>query len=159
MVQAGGGGRTLPLRLCLAQMENPDLPDKPSAEPARIMAIRLPGKSRRRRFHHAERNFRIRHAGTMEQLTATSVKSSGGNARSQADLAYLMLFSYRSEESADPEALAWPLPPDRGIPAACTCRPRLFMTGLENACRGGFLDVPWSLERPCGRGGHVEFQQ
>ena len=63
--------------------------------------------------HEAQENMRTWYKqaaeeGQWEELTASlRKKAQEGDARSQADLAYLMLFSYRSEESGYPEALAW----------------------------------------------------
>ncbi len=74
-----------------------------------------------------------------------------------------MLFSYRSEESGYPEALAWArLSAGQGDPCGMYVlgRALIYEFGLEKRmAEGGFLDVPGSLERPCGCGGHVEFQQ
>ena len=105
--QAAEEGHPL-ARLRLAQMENPDLMDKPSAEPARTLLNDCLAKAAAGDFITLKGISEYVTPEQWEQLTATlRKKASGGNARSQADLAYLMLFSYRSEESGYPEALAW----------------------------------------------------
>ena len=62
--QAAEEGHPL-ARLRLAQMENPDLMDKPSAEPARTLLNDCLAKAAAGDFITLKRNFRIRHAGTM----------------------------------------------------------------------------------------------
>ena len=105
--QAAEEGHPL-ARLRLAQMENPDLMDKPSAEPARTLLNDCLAKAAAGDFITLKGISEYVTPEQWEQLTATlRKKAQGGNARSQADLAYLMLFSYRSEESGYPEALAW----------------------------------------------------
>lgn len=105
--QAADEGHPL-ARLRLAQMENPDLMDKPSAEPARTLLNDCLSKAAAGDFITLKGISEYVTPEQWEQLTATlRKKAQGGNARSQADLAYLMLFSYRSEESGYPEALAW----------------------------------------------------
>ena len=161
--QAAEEGHPL-ARLRLAQMENPDLMDKPSAEPARTLLNDCLAKAAAGDFITLKGISEYVTPEQWEQLTATlRKKAQGGNARSQADLAYLMLFSYRSEESGYPEALAWArLSAGQGDPCGMYVlgRALIYEFGLEKTHgRGGFLDVPGSLERPCGRGGHVEFQQ
>lgn len=105
--QAADEGHPL-ARLRLAQMENPDLMDKPSAEPARTLLNDCLAKAAAGDFITLKGISEYVTPEQWEQLTATlRKKAQGGNARSQADLAYLMLFSYRSEESGYPEALAW----------------------------------------------------
>lgn len=105
--QAADEGHPL-ARLRLAQMENPNLMDKPSAEPARTLLNDCLSKAAAGDFITLKGISEYVTPEQWEQLTATlRKKAQGGNARSQADLAYLMLFSYRSEESGYPEALAW----------------------------------------------------
>ncbi|WP_418685614.1 hypothetical protein [Akkermansia sp.] len=105
--QAADEGHPL-ARLRLAQMENPDLMDKPSAEPARTLLNDCLSKAAAGDFITLKGISEYVTPEQWEQLTASlRKKAQGGNARSQADLAYLMLFSYRSEESGYPEALAW----------------------------------------------------
>lgn len=105
--QAADEGHPL-ARLRLAQMENPDLMDKPSAEPARTLLNDCLSKAAAGDFITLKGISEYVTPEQWEQLTSTlRKKAQGGNARSQADLAYLMLFSYRSEESGYPEALAW----------------------------------------------------
>lgn len=82
--------------------------DKPSAEPARTLLNDCLAKAAAGDFITLKGISEYVTPEQWEQLTATlRKKAQGGNARSQADLAYLMLFSYRSEESGYPEALAW----------------------------------------------------
>ena len=105
--QAADEGHPL-ARLRLAQMENPDLMDKPSTEPARTLLNDCLSKAAAGDFITLKGISEYVTPEQWEQLTASlRKKAQGGNARSQADLAYLMLFSYRSEESGYPEALAW----------------------------------------------------
>lgn len=105
--QAAEEGHPL-ARLRLAQMENPDLMDKPSAEPARTLLNDCLAKAAAGDFITLKGISEYATPEQWEQLTAAlRKKAQGGDARSQADLAYLMLFSYRSEESGYPEALAW----------------------------------------------------
>lgn len=95
-------------RLRLAQMENPDLMDRPAAEPAKTLLSACLAKAASGDFITLKAISEYVTPEQWEDLTATlRKKAQEGDARSQADLAYLMLFSYRSEESGYPEALAW----------------------------------------------------
>ncbi len=105
--QAAEEGHPL-ARLRLAQMENPDLMDKPAAEPARTLLNDCLVKAASGDFITLRGISEYVTPEQWEELTASlRKKAQEGDARSQADLAYLMLFSYRSEESGYPEALAW----------------------------------------------------
>ena len=105
--QAAEEGHPL-AKLRLAQMENPDLMDKPAAEPARTLLNDCLAKAASGDFITLRGISEYVTPEQWEELTASlRKKAQEGDARSQADLAYLMLFSYRSEESGYPEALAW----------------------------------------------------
>ena len=105
--QAAEEGHPL-AKLRLAQMENPDLMDKPAAEPARTLLTDCLAKAASGDFITLRGISEYVTPEQWEELTASlRKKAQEGDARSQADLAYLMLFSYRSEESGYPEALAW----------------------------------------------------
>lgn len=95
-------------RLRLAQLEDPGLMDKPSAEPAKTLLNECIAKAASGDFITLKGISEYVTPEQWETLTAAlRRKAQEGDARSQADLAYLMLFSYRSEESGYPEALAW----------------------------------------------------
>lgn len=105
--QAAEEGHPL-ARLRLAQMENPELMDKPAAEPARTLLNDCLAKAAAGDFITLKGISEYVTPEQWEELTAAlRNKAQAGDARSQANLAYLMLFSYRSEESGYPEALAW----------------------------------------------------
>lgn len=105
--QAAEEGHPL-AKLRLGQLENPDLMDKPSAEPARTLLNDCISKAASGDFITLKGISEYVTPEQWETLTGTlRKKAQEGNARSQADLAYLMLFSYRSEEAGYPEALAW----------------------------------------------------
>ncbi len=95
-------------KLRLAQMENQDLMDKPSTEPARTLLNDCLAKAASGDFITLKGISEYVTPEQWEELTAAlRKKAQEGDALSQANLAYLMLFSYRSEESGYPEALAW----------------------------------------------------
>lgn len=105
--QAAEEGHPL-AKLRLAQMENRDLMDKPSAEPARTLLNDCLAKAASGDFITLKGISEYVSPEQWEELTTSlRKKAQEGDARSQANLAYLMLFSYRSEESGYPEALAW----------------------------------------------------
>lgn len=95
-------------KLRLAQMEDPDLLEKPASEPGATLLNDCLAKAATGDF--------ITLKGIAEYVTPEQWetlieplrnKAREGDSLSQANLAYLMLFSYRSEESGYPEALAW----------------------------------------------------
>ena len=105
--QAAEEGHPL-AKLRMAQLEDPDLMDKPSAEPARSLLNDCIAKAASGDFITLKGISEYVTPEQWDALTATlRQKAQAGDARSQADLAYLMLFSYRSEEAGYPEALAW----------------------------------------------------
>lgn len=105
--QAAEEGHPL-AKLRLAQMENPDLMERPSMEPAKTLLNECLAKAASGDFITLRGISEYVTPEEWEDLTASlRKKAQEGDARSQADLAYLMLFSYRSEESGYPEALAW----------------------------------------------------
>lgn len=105
--QAAEEGHPL-ARLRLAQMEDPELMDRPAMEPAKTLLNDCLAKAASGDFITLRGISEYVTPEQWEDLTAVlRKKAQEGDARSQADLAYLMLFSYRSEESGYPEALAW----------------------------------------------------
>lgn len=105
--QAAEEGHPL-ARLRLAQMEDPELMDRPAMEPAKTLLNDCLAKAASGDFITLRGISEYVTPEQWEELTASlRKKAQEGDARSQADLAYLMLFSYRSEESGYPEALAW----------------------------------------------------
>lgn len=105
--QAAEEGHPL-ARLRLAQMEDPELMDRPAMEPAKTLLNDCLAKAATGDFITLRGISEYVTPEQWEELTASlRKKAQEGDARSQADLAYLMLFSYRSEESGYPEALAW----------------------------------------------------
>lgn len=105
--QAAEEGHPL-AKLRLAQMEDPELMDRPAMEPAKILLNDCLAKAATGDFITLRGISEYVTPEQWEDLTAVlRKKAQEGDARSQADLAYLMLFSYRSEESGYPEALAW----------------------------------------------------
>lgn len=138
--QAAEEGHPL-AKLRLAQMENPDLMDKPAAEPARTLLNDCLAKAASGDFITLRGISEYVTPEQWEELTASlRKKAQEGDARSQADLAYLMLFSYRSEESGYPEALAWArLSAGQGDPCGMYVlgRALIYEFGLENAWRKG----------------------
>lgn len=105
--QAAEEGHPL-AKLRLAQMEDPDLMDRPAMEPAKTLLNECLAKAATGDFITLRGISEYVTPEQWEELTASlRNKAQAGDARSQADLAYLMLFSYRSEESGYPEALAW----------------------------------------------------
>lgn len=163
MVQAGGGGRPPPARLRLAQMENPDLMDKPSAEPARTLLNDCLAKAAAGDFITLKGISEYVTPEQWEQLTATLRKKARGE-RPQpggSGIPDVIQLQERRIRLPGSPGLGPAFRPDREIPAACTCSaaPSFMNSAWKNAWPRGFLDVPGSLERPCGCGGHVEFQQ
>lgn len=105
--QAAEEGHPL-AKLRLAQMEDPELMDRPAMEPAKTLLNDCLAKAATGDFITLKGISEYVTPEQWEDLTAVlRKKAQEGDARSQADLAYLMLFSYRSEESGYPEALAW----------------------------------------------------
>lgn len=105
--QAAEEGHPL-AKLRLAQMEDPELMDRPAMEPAKTLLNDCLAKAATGDFITLRGISEYVTPEQWEDLTAVlRKKAQEGDARSQADLAYLMLFSYRSEESGYPEALAW----------------------------------------------------
>lgn len=105
--QAAEEGHPL-AKLRLAQMEDPELMDRPAMEPAKTLLNDCLAKAATGDFITLRGISEYVTPEQWEDLTAIlRKKAQEGDARSQADLAYLMLFSYRSEESGYPEALAW----------------------------------------------------
>lgn len=105
--QAAEEGHPL-AKLRLAQMEDPELMDRPAMEPAKTLLNDCLAKAATGDFITLKGISEYVTPEQWEDLTAAlRKKAQEGDARSQADLAYLMLFSYRSEESGYPEALAW----------------------------------------------------
>lgn len=95
-------------KLRLAQLENPELLDKPAAEPARTLLNDCLAKADTGDFITLKGIAEYVTPEQWETLTAPlRKKAEEGDSLSQANLAYLMLFSYRSQESGYPEALAW----------------------------------------------------
>lgn len=95
-------------KLRLAQMEDPDLLEKPASEPGATLLNDCLAKAATGDFITLKG---IAEYVTPEQwetlIAPLRSKAREGDSVSQANLAYLMLFSYRSEESGYPEALAW----------------------------------------------------
>lgn len=138
--QAAEEGHPL-AKLRLAQMENPDLMDKPAAEPARTLLNDCLAKAASGDFITLRGISEYVTPEQWEELTASlRKKAQEGDARSQADLAYLMLFSYRSEESRAIRK-PWPgpgFPPDRGILRHVRAGPRPYLRfGLEKRMAEG----------------------
>lgn len=105
--QAAEEGHPL-AKLRLAQMEDPELMDRPAMEPAKTLLNDCLAKAATGDFITLKGISEYVTPEQWEDLTAVlRKKAQEGDARSQADLAYLMLFSYRSEESGYQEALAW----------------------------------------------------
>lgn len=105
--QAAEEGHPL-AKLRLAQMEDPELMDRPAMEPAKTLLNDCLAKAATGDFITLRGISEYVTPEQWEDLTAVlRKKAQEEDARSQADLAYLMLFSYRSEESGYPEALAW----------------------------------------------------
>lgn len=128
-------------KLRLAQMDHPGLMDKPSSEPAKTLLNACMEKALGGDFITLKG---IAEFVTPEQwdslLAPLREKARAGDAVSQGNLAYLQLFSYRSEETDYPEALAWArLSAGQGNPCGMYAlgRALIYEFGLEKRMAEG----------------------
>lgn len=139
--QAAEEGHPL-AKLRLAHMDTPSLMDKPNIEPAQSLLKACQEKAATGDFITLKG---IAEYVTPEQweplIAQLRKKAQEGDARSQAELAYLMLFSYKSQESGYPEALAWArLSAGQGNPCGMYVlgRALIYEFGLENRVHEGY---------------------
>ncbi len=159
--QAAEEGHPL-AKLRLAQMENPDLMDKPAAEPARTLLNDCLAKAASGDFITL-RHFRIRHAGTVGGADRQPPQKSSGRGRPQPGgpgLPDAVQLQERGIRLSGSPGLGPAFRRTGGSLRHVRAGPRPYLRIWLGKTHGGrgFLDVPGGPEGPCGRGGHVELQ-
>lgn len=138
--QAAEGGHPL-AALRLAQMDTPGLMDRSDAEPAKGLLDACIAKAATGDFITLKGIAEYLSQEQWETLLAPlRLKARTGDVLSQADLAYLLLFSYRSEEAGYPEGLAWArLSAGQGHPCGMYAlgRALIYEFGLEKRMAEG----------------------